>query len=183
MGKRIYQRVGILIFLIVMPMLVGCGFIGRTSIATYSSPNGVYSVDVDSYIDWVDNSHIEDNNEDGIVLDEDGGTTSILIQRIGYTGSDEIATWDLESYKDYVGLFIDFSTMNLEDTELSVNNEIVLDSKPYAVSMEYGEETFWGYLIFIKTDEAFYHITISGSDKDVVDHYSNIADTLSINTK
>lgn len=143
---------------------------GDTSkIQSFSNEGNTYTLKLDSYVTFSDfTSHSAVNNEDG--LEVKYSDTYITIQRFPAASFQD----DFRSFMKFIKENTSTSSMDVKNSDLSIENDAVTDYEASYVS----ESGFTGYLIYMRTDNGMYKLLISGSDKDIVEHYKTFVNDM-----
>lgn len=142
---------------------------GTSKIQSFSNEGDTYTLNLDSYVTFSDfTSHSAVNNEDG--LEVKYSDTYITIQRFPAASVQD----DFHSFLKFIKENTNTGSMDVTDSDLNIENDAVTDYEAFYVS----ESGFTGYLIYMRTDNGMYKLLISGSDKDIVEHYKTFVNDM-----
>ncbi|MCM1286942.1 MAG: hypothetical protein NC240_01440 [Clostridium sp.] len=142
---------------------------GTSKIQTFSNQGNTYTLKLDSYVTFSDSTSRSDvNNEDG--LEVNYSDVYITIQRFPSAAYQD----NFSSFVKFIKEMTNMGSINVQNSDLVIQNDAVTDYDVSYVSAS----GFVGYLIYMRTDNGMYKLLISGSDKDVVEHYKTFVNDM-----
>lgn len=138
-------------------------------IQSFSNQGSTYTLNLDSYVTFSDStSRSSVNNEDG--LEVNYSDTYITIQRFPSASFND----DFPGFLKFIKENTSMGSVEVKAYDLAIENDAVTD---YEVSY-LSASGFTGYLIYMRTNNGMYKLLISGSDKDIVEHYKEFVNDI-----
>ena len=175
MKKVILKYILAVVILTVLGTVAVCVYyyLKETKEVTYSNVGNNYSVTLDSKVKWKNNSK-EINYDNTLLLDHEGGNSSIIVVRLPIDNKSTnslqyfISSFDEESFSYFNSKNVKYEISPLN---FSTENTRIENCDAKKVHLKDGDQNNYAYYIYLQTDEAFYSISISSSSEKLVDYF------------
>jgi|GEM_PF-2352522 hypothetical protein len=157
--------------------LTGCSIIEGVNNKRYTSPDGTFSITVETLVRWKEYKEVENR----IDLMEDGKDNAITIERISKEEADYASYADITEFGERYMENVNVLEFTVGNGDLELSNDLFIEVKIYELLMSHEGKDYYGYLEFVTTEEDIFIILISGSNKNIVENYKEVANTLELN--